>query len=236
MIDQNTNNKLIVRYELIIILFCFSFCNISVRSFSAESQKLIFPKFVLSEISGIILEDIASGTKFVQKYGPGSPYDNFLFAANGYLNSLGNECLILNKNPGGTPESYSDQMILFYTKNKKVLIDSPEQFSKNIRDMMGDFLNMDTTKCGNARKAILPIRNFKSNKGIKLGITKQQLISFLGKPNKFETNGKNEIIIYLADDMNKYDFLIKLNMPDYFGIYIFKNDKLVWLETGFPNP
>lgn len=85
----------------------------------------------------------------------------------------------------------------------------------------------------------LYIETFKTEKGIRLGITKSELISILGDCYKTIDVTKNEIelqylIEYPMDSKTK--FLSRNNMPIYFANYEFLDDKLVSMEYGFENP
>jgi len=79
------------------------------------------------------------------------------------------------------------------------------------------------------------IDNFVTAKGIKLGLSKVEVIKILG--GKFEIVEKEKgvkIIKYNIKGKEKFEVLKKYNVPEYFGEYIFKNDKLVEFSFGFP--
>jgi hypothetical protein len=70
----------------------------------------------------------------------------------------------------------------------------------------------------------LKIDNFKSGKGIYLGITSSQLKTKFGKPT--ETRHESGLVVYSYQEYNNV----------YFGDYYFKNDKLVKFRYGNEYP
>lgn len=80
-------------------------------------------------------------------------------------------------------------------------------------------------------------KNFKTEKGIQLGITLENFKNKIGT-KKFKMkvkNGETKITIEL-DYVQKGSFLQLYNMPTYLGEYYFKNDRLIIFEFGFPTP
>jgi hypothetical protein len=79
--------------------------------------------------------------------------------------------------------------------------------------------------------------NFKTGKGIQLGITLVDFKKKIGTKNfKSETkNGETRITVEI-DDFKENSFLQSYNMPTYLAEYYFKNDRLIIFEFGFPTP
>ena len=75
-------------------------------------------------------------------------------------------------------------------------------------------------------------KNFSTESGIKLGISKKNLIKIKGN-NFTETN---HVLRYEISDYEKSHFLEKYNMPIYFAEYTFDQDKLCKIHFGFEYP
>ena len=75
-------------------------------------------------------------------------------------------------------------------------------------------------------------KNFSTESGIKLSISKKDLIKIKGN-NFVETN---HILRYEISDYEKSHFLGKYNMPIYFAEYTFDQDKLSKIYFGFEYP
>lgn len=69
-----------------------------------------------------------------------------------------------------------------------------------------------------------------TQKGIFLGMSKEELISKLDKPKM----GLNDVLEYKAE--NDTEILAKYNMPIYYGKYTFRKNKLVSFSFGFEYP
>jgi len=80
-------------------------------------------------------------------------------------------------------------------------------------------------------------KNFKTDRGIQLGITLETFKIKIGTTNyKSQTRkGVTKITIDLNDFKND-KFLQAYNMPTYLAEYYFKNGRLIIFEFGFPNP
>lgn len=72
-------------------------------------------------------------------------------------------------------------------------------------------------------------KNFSTESGVKLGISKKDLIKIKGN-NFVETNN---ILWYEISDYEKSHFLEKYNLPIYFAEYTFDQDKLRKIYFGF---
>ena len=75
-------------------------------------------------------------------------------------------------------------------------------------------------------------KNFSTESGIKLGISKKDLIKIKGN-NFVETN---HVLRYEISDYEKSHFLEKYNLPIYFAEYTFDQDKLSKIYFGFEYP
>ena len=75
-------------------------------------------------------------------------------------------------------------------------------------------------------------KNFSTESGIKLGISKKDLIKIKGN-NFTETN---HVLQYEISEYEKSRFLEKYNLPIYFAEYTFDQDKLSKIYFGFEYP
>lgn len=73
---------------------------------------------------------------------------------------------------------------------------------------------------------------FKTESGVKLGMSMEDLIKIKGKDYKKEENK----IIYQITDLSKSQFLQNYQMPSYFLECTFKNNKMVKIKYGFDYP
>ena len=76
---------------------------------------------------------------------------------------------------------------------------------------------------------------FKTENGVKLGITKSELKSLKGKPDSVYTNSALTYH-YIIDDFENSKFLKKYYMPNYYADYKFKNGYLIEFRFGFEYP
>ena len=86
---------------------------------------------------------------------------------------------------------------------------------------------------------ISKIDNFKTEKGIRLGLTKNEVVKRLGNCYSVSDSTKNSFIInYRLEDPNdsKTKLLERQNMPIYYATYKFKGDKLIEYDFGFEYP
>ena len=75
-------------------------------------------------------------------------------------------------------------------------------------------------------------KSFQTLRGIKLGMTRQEVEKILGSPDS-ETR---ETVRYLLDETNAKNWLARFNMPVYYGSYEFADGKLVTFSFGFEYP
>lgn len=91
----------------------------------------------------------------------------------------------------------------------------------------------------NKNSKVLKLKDFETEKGIKLGINKSLLISKLGDCYVSSDSTANSITIsyYLETPNDSKSGLLKNNnLPLYSAIYEFKEDRLISFEFGFENP
>ncbi|RZJ33635.1 MAG: hypothetical protein EOO51_13210 [Flavobacterium sp.] len=86
---------------------------------------------------------------------------------------------------------------------------------------------------------VLETDDFESEKGIKLGISKSQVIEKLGTCYLPIDSSANHIKLYYRIDLPKDSrnkILETHNMPTYYASYVFRNDTLIKFEFGFEYP
>jgi hypothetical protein len=86
---------------------------------------------------------------------------------------------------------------------------------------------------------VLNFKAFKTEKGIKLGLSKNELIKKLGHCYLAKDSSKTSIELNYKIELpkdSKTSFLRKNNMPIYYANYTFKADKLENIEFGFEYP
>ena len=86
---------------------------------------------------------------------------------------------------------------------------------------------------------VVNLETFKTEKGIKLGLTKKQIVEKLGNCYISKDSTKNYIeLIYRIEKPNDSDtrILERQNVPSYFASYKLWNDKLKIFEFGFDYP
>jgi hypothetical protein len=85
----------------------------------------------------------------------------------------------------------------------------------------------------------ISLREFETEKGIKLGISKKEIVDKLGTCYVAEDSANNNITlnyrIELPND-SKTKLLTSNNMSIYYAIYRLTNDKLKYFEFGFEYP
>ena len=85
----------------------------------------------------------------------------------------------------------------------------------------------------------LKIETFQTEKGIRLGLTKQQVIEKIGSCYAVVDSTKDCIEIYYRIENpkdSKTKILESNNMPVYYSTYTFCKDKLRYYEFGFEYP
>lgn len=89
------------------------------------------------------------------------------------------------------------------------------------------------------KAASLSINHFATEKNIKLGLTKNEVVAMLGDCySTSDSTNKSITINYKLESPkdSRTKLLERQNMPIYYGTYVFKDDKLVEFEFGFEYP
>ena len=89
------------------------------------------------------------------------------------------------------------------------------------------------------KAATLSIDHFKTEKNIKLGLTKNEVVAILGNCySTIDSTNKGITINYRLESPkdSRTKLLERQNMPIYYGTYVFKSDRLVDFEFGFEYP
>jgi hypothetical protein len=87
-------------------------------------------------------------------------------------------------------------------------------------------------------RRIAAVDAFVTGNGIRLGLTKSQVVSCLGSPLRTSGKGRSVTLEYRIEgaEQNSSEFLAFYNMPNYYGSYTFKNSHLVAFQFGFEYP
>lgn len=130
-----------------------------------------------------------------------------------------------------------DSTYVFYSRDKK------QKLGLTVHP--GDYYNQvsifNISYSNNSKESLrhLKSKEFETEKGIKLGINKKEIIEKLGTCYIVTDSTKNNIVLnYRIESSN--DSMTKLlknnNMPIYYATYKLINDKLVKIEFGFEYP
>lgn len=125
----------------------------------------------------------------------------------------------------------------FYSKSKKEIL-TLNQHPGDVRNDISIFKVKKSDKTDWNLK-VLNIETFESEKGIKLGVTKEFLKNKLGNCNKEILHSDNYIeLLYRIEQPNDSEtkILEKHNIPVYYATYKFLNNKLIEFEFGFEYP
>lgn len=79
-------------------------------------------------------------------------------------------------------------------------------------------------------------QNFTTQSGIRLGMSKRDLVSIKGFKYRQSLINKTQVIDYKIDNIKKSDFLRRYNMPEYTARYFFQKDILIKFSFGFEYP
>ena len=83
----------------------------------------------------------------------------------------------------------------------------------------------------------LPDKFFITESGIKIGLTKSELLAIKGEPFQIKTEQGNEILCYEINLLeSKTTRLSNYCMPEYYAYYTFKQSRLIKFEFGFTYP
>ena len=82
------------------------------------------------------------------------------------------------------------------------------------------------------------IESFQTGKRIGLGLSEADVTAILGPPLRRHSKGNYLTIEYRIEDLTlmKSEFLANYNLPIYYGIYTFRNDRLTAFQFGFEYP
>lgn len=78
--------------------------------------------------------------------------------------------------------------------------------------------------------------NFITESGLKLGISKEEIIKLKGEQFNLKQSDNNTLISYTLDNYNNSKFLQQYNMPSYFMEFTLKEDKVIKIKFGFDYP
>ena len=87
----------------------------------------------------------------------------------------------------------------------------------------------------NRKEVVTDDKEFKTESGIKLGMTSGEIRSIKGEPKKI-TKNETTIFHYKIDDFKNSEFLKNYNMPIYYADYVFNNGYLIEFRFGFEYP
>ncbi len=124
----------------------------------------------------------------------------------------------------------------FYSKNKKEVLSMtvhPGDYYSQVSIFEVSYSGKYKPKYRQTK-----IDSFGTEKGIHLGILKEEVVNKLGKCFSSSVNTDVEIITYRLENPqdSKTKLLERYNMPIYYAIYNFKKEKLVKFEFGFEYP
>lgn len=130
-----------------------------------------------------------------------------------------------------------DSTHVFYSSDKKQKI--------GLTLHPGDYYNQvsifNISYSDNSKQNVRQIssKGFETEKGIKLGISKREIIEKLGTCYIPKDSTKNGIVLNYRLELpndSKTKLLTRNNMPIYYATYRLKNDKLENIEFGFEYP
>lgn len=138
---------------------------------------------------------------------------------------------------GDTDNYHQDEVYHYYSKdfNETLsLIQHPGDGKYNI-----SIFRVQLSAKSQKEYRPLKVNKFRTEKGIELGLSKQQIIDKLGKCYITKDSTKEHIeLYYRIEEPNdsKTKLLRNQNMPVYYASYILRNDKLQKFEFGFEYP
>ena len=136
----------------------------------------------------------------------------------------------------GVTKLNGDTTYHFYSKDKKEVLGvtvHPGDYYSQISIFQVKYADKSN------QATVSKIDNFKTEKGIRLGLTKNEIIARLGNCYSVTDSTKYSYVInYRLEDPNdsKTKLLERQNMPIYYATYKFKSDKLIDYEFGFEYP
>ncbi len=79
-------------------------------------------------------------------------------------------------------------------------------------------------------------QSFTTQSGIRLGMSKQEIVNLKGSDYQKSLTNKIQVIDYKIDNIKKSGFLRRYNMPEYTTRYFFQKDILIKFSFGFEYP
>lgn len=137
----------------------------------------------------------------------------------------------------GVKELLGDTAYYFSSKDRNQILEVKVYPGDGISQV--SYFRVGSAVSAVSKAAPTSIVEFASEKGIRLGIAKEELVSLLG--NCFTEKDSSASAITLSYRLelpadSKTGFLKRQNMPIYHGAYKFVNDKLSEFEFGFEYP
>jgi hypothetical protein len=163
------------------------------------------PKYWDPVIADVTLEDPSSGKAFVMRHSPEAYQPDDDFPQFRLLSSEGTEVLVLLQHHGA--ERYG----------------------------FGQFRVRRSSSVEGKRLKKGSLQHFVSGKGVRLGLTIEQLVVLLGAGQR--DDGKGVVSLrYSCSSGQTCPGLQQVNMPAYEAIYRFQRGTLVEFEAGYPYP
>lgn len=132
------------------------------------------------------------------------------------------------------PDAMRPRMSLCdHDKREKLII----EFYERDTDIVINELRVERVQTRHADCTVPPqhIERFTSGKGIRLGMSKREIIDILGKSYRESAHPNEQVISYRIDDKDTA-LLQRHNAPAYYGQYYFRENRLVRFEMGFEFP
>jgi len=189
-----------------------------------QNNNLTLPQCVDISISDVILRDTISSRLILgaENIIPNQDRPPFTFQ---FLNRQKTQLLTCEFSPGDFPYSLSEF---------KVQMNIADESKLNIDSLGSKIIILED------------ILSFKSGKNIEIGIDVIEVIKILGKPINIENEEGSDIFHYELKNPLDYpdenpepviiEFLNSFRSHLYYGIYKFRNGKLIEFSFGFPYP
>jgi hypothetical protein len=235
--------KYLISFILLLLISCsenniskINSKKISLKDNSIESIKQSVP--TKDNNDSIVIDEYDGGTSNIFKQTPlfvdTSVIDIFLSNPKQSEKILGNKISLIIYD--GSSDNDFLPHVNYYNKSKKEIL-TLVSFPGGIKN---SFQEIYIRYAKNSEKEFVNHLNnipfFITGKGIKLGISKKSLISLLGDNYKIGSDNNIEILSYTFEEGNYHSFLDEYGLPLYYGMYTFKNDKLINFSFGFEYP
>lgn len=194
---------------------------------------LLFNSFVSigSGSNGLRLDrDITDSDKSSKKYQPDTSVNKTIYLCNPSSITIifGDLMSQINKNADLPDITFLNQKGNQYLKMLFHPGDIKNSFSEFEIGYATDSLTNKSTKSN--------FISFETENGIKLGITKQELIKEKGIGYTSSMKAHVTCVRYFIGNFSKSSFLNRYNMPIYYSEYYLKDDKVVKFRFGFEYP